>query len=62
MVHLGVEGGPLERLLAAVANTLPLDRGAWLVAGEVTEMWRAGGGARTKVRDVSLYVVEVGRD
>ena len=62
MVHLGVEGGPLERLLAAAARTLPLDRGAWLVAGEVTEMRRAGDGARTRVRDVSLYVVEVERD
>jgi len=61
-VHLGVEGDPLERLLAAAARTLPLDQGAWLVAGEVTEMWREGGGARTKVRDVSLYVVEVVRD
>ena len=62
MVHLGAEGGPLERLLAAAARTLPLDQGAWLVAGEVTEMWRAGDGARRKVRDVSLYVVEVVRD
>ncbi len=62
MVHLGVEGGPLDRLLAAAARILPLDRGAWLVAGEVTEERRAGDGARTKVRDVSLYVVEVERD
>jgi len=61
-VHLGVEGGPLERLLAAAARTLPLDQGAWLIAGEVTEMRRVGDGARTKVRQVSLYVVEVGRD
>jgi hypothetical protein len=60
--RLGVEGGPIERLLAAAAHTFPLDQGAWLVAGEVTEMRRTGDGARTTVRQVSLYVVEVGRD
>jgi hypothetical protein len=60
--RLGGDSGPLERLLAAAARTFPLDQGAWLIAGEVTEMRRTGDGARTKVRQVSLYVVEVGRD
>ncbi|MCX6094600.1 MAG: hypothetical protein NTY63_07275 [Candidatus Bipolaricaulota bacterium] len=59
---LGPEGGSLDRLLAAAADSLPLRRGAWLVAGEITETKHAESGVRTRVRDVSLYVVEVERD
>lgn len=61
-VHLGAEGGPLDLFLAAAARTLPLDRGAWLIAGEVTETQRRDDGAWAGVRDVSLYVAEVERD
>ncbi|MEN6368941.1 MAG: hypothetical protein ABFD77_04495 [Thermotogota bacterium] len=59
---LGPEGGSLDRLLAAAASFLSLGRGVWLVAGEITETKRTEGGIRTRVRDVSLYIAEVGRD
>jgi hypothetical protein len=60
--HLGERGAPLERLFVEAARALPLDRGAWLVAGEVVDATPQGDGPRTKVRDVRLYVVEVKRD
>ncbi|MDD5264173.1 MAG: hypothetical protein PHU43_04965 [Candidatus Bipolaricaulis sp.] len=59
---LGPEGGSLDRLFVLVRDSLALDRGTWLVAGETTEMVRTEGGASSHARDVTLYVVEVGRD
>jgi len=62
MGPLGPEGGPLGRLFALVKDSLTLERGTWLVAGEITERMRTDGGTSAHARDVTLYVVEVGRD
>lgn len=54
-------GGPLEDWLAAVARDGALDRGSWLIAGEVVDERRESEDGRTRVRSVRLYVVEVER-
>ncbi|MDD5219637.1 MAG: hypothetical protein PHV11_03620 [Candidatus Bipolaricaulis sp.] len=58
---LGAEGDAIDRLFEGVARMLPLERGTWLVAGEVTET-TSGTEARTSARDIVLYVIEVERD
>jgi len=52
------EGAAIDRLFEGVARALPLERGTWLIAGEVTEA-ATGAEARTSTRDVVLYVIEV---
>lgn len=59
--RLGGRSGPLEDLLGAVARDGALDRGSWLIAGEVVDERRESEDGRTRVRSVRLYVVEVER-
>ena len=56
---LGAEGGAIDRLLGVAVDALRLEQGAWLVAGEMIETTSSE--ARTRTRDVVLYVVAVER-
>lgn len=60
--QLGARGGPVDVLLAEVARGGALDRGVWLIAGDVVDERRLGEGGRTSLRSIRLYVVEVGHD
>jgi len=56
---LGAEGGAMDRLLEVAVHALWLEQGAWLVAGEMIETTSSE--ARTRTRDVVVYLVAVER-
>jgi hypothetical protein len=58
----GANDRVVEQLLDAARRMLPLEQGAWLVAGEMTTAMSAGTGTRIRSRDVTLYLVEAERD
>jgi len=62
MRPLGPAEGAIDRLFALATESFALGQGAWLVAGEISESRGAEGGASAHARNVTLYVVEVGRD